>query len=417
MRSAFSADATPDPAWSKTLAADAAAAALLALCVIGASTPAWAQSATDFDRLGASSAEVEGIAASGAREPALIDALTAMSEEYQSEGEYVRAAAAIARALEIARINYGLYSVEQIPLVRQLMENELAMGDDRAVWEGEQLLIELARRNLDDLRAVPILTEAAAKRIAILERHLVGEYPPEIVFGCYYRRKGSAYGSCSSGSLHVASEVLVLEVLGYYDDAIDVLVRNGRGASAERLAVERAALRTVFAFADRIFPPIKYQLGKRYLERIVHYHSERADLLAELEALVQLGDWELLYANHSGARDLYASAYGRLVAEGASRESIDAIFAPELPVVIPASEPNWLDSGAPRSAAFVDVRFEINRYGRGKRIEFLDSSTSVSKAERSRLERMIATGRFRPRTTDGRFEGDSRVLVRHYVDD
>lgn len=392
------------------------AVALLALG--GAAAPAWPQQGTDAPRRAAPSvADIESVAASGARQPELIDALTALTEQFQSAGEYTLAGAAVERALDIARINYGLYSLEQTPLIRQLMDIDLARGAQRAAWDREQQLIQLANRNLDDLEAVPILTEVAAKRIGILERHLVGEYPPEVFFGCYYRRQSHAYTSCTSGSLHVASEMLVLEALGYYDDAVDALIRNGRQGSPERLAIEQAALRTVNGFADQIYPPIKYQLGKLYLERILEFHAEHSSLLSQVEALVQLGDWELLYSNYSQAHDLYSRAYRRLVDEDTPRESIAAIFAPPLPVVIPAWEPGWLESGlAPRSAAFIDVEFEINRYGRAKRVDILDSTTNASRAARSGLDRMIATSRFRPRLTDDGVDRNSRVLLRYYGD-
>jgi hypothetical protein len=224
--------------------------------------PVWSQSAIDPDQPSTPShPEIEAVAPSGERAPELVDALIEVSDQYQNEGQHFLADAAIERALEITRINYGLYSLEQIPLIQRSIDNESARDNPVGVWDREQQLIELADRNPDDPRIVPILTEMAGKRVDILERYLEGEYPPEIVLGCYYRRGNHNYSGCTGGSSRVVSETLFFEALRYYDDAIGTLVRNEAQSSPERLQLEHAALQMIYEFADLIFPPSRYELG------------------------------------------------------------------------------------------------------------------------------------------------------------
>ncbi len=59
-------------------------------------------------------------------------------------------------------------------------------------------------------------------------------------------------------------------------------------------------------------------------------------------AIVAIADWDLLFSNNALAVDGYTLARGMLEQAGANRASITQIFAPELPVVLPAFERNPL---------------------------------------------------------------------------
>jgi len=66
---------------------------------------------------------------------------------------------------------------------------------------------------------------------------------------------------------------------------------------------------------------------------------------------------------------------------------------------------------------YIDVAFEITKYGEGKSIEILDTSTNTTKDARLQIRDLINWSRFRPRMANGAFEDPSRVVVRYYVND
>ena len=110
--------------------------------------------------------------------------------------------------------------------------------------------------------------------------------------------------------------------------------------------------------------------------------------------------------------------YKRFEDVGVEPAWIDDVFSPSLPVVVPAFVPNPLVSiETAGSAGYIDVAFEITKYGEGKSIEMLDTSTNTTDAARMRLRDLIQWSRFRPRMADSAFEDASRVVLRYYVND
>ena len=72
--------------------------------------------------------------------------------------------------------------------------------------------------------------------------------------------------------------------------------------------------------------------------------------------------------------------------------------------MLPAFVPNPLASiETPDSAGYIDVAFEITKYGEGKSVEILDTSTNTTDAARLHLRDVI--------------KDPSRVVVRYYVND
>jgi tetratricopeptide (TPR) repeat protein len=182
---------------------------------------------------------VEAQVVGGAYAKELIDPLTALSFLYAENGNHSLAVAVSEQALQVIRANYGLRTLEQAPLIRQRIRSEEARGNHEEAWRLEQALLDLGRRNLDDVRAAPILHELGDKRLDLLARYVRGERPPQLFFGCYYRpfqaRQGPVQepGSCTSGQKHIAEMSLLLEAQSYYADAINTLRRNELWGSDE----------------------------------------------------------------------------------------------------------------------------------------------------------------------------------------
>jgi hypothetical protein len=145
-------------------------------------------------------------------------------------------------------------------------------------------------------------------------------------------------------------------------------------------------------------------------------------LAVQMNALVDIADWLLRFAagrkETEEAFEFYEVLYKRFGQVGMEPAWIDDVFSPSLPVVLPAFVPNPLASiETSSSAGFIDVAFEITKYGEGKSIEMLDTSTNTTDTARMRLRDRIRWSQFRPRVVDGAFEDVSRVVVRYYVNE
>jgi hypothetical protein len=357
----------------------------------------------------------------GVNSPELIAPLTQLGLILREQEDLNLALAAFERARHLIRVNYGLTSFEEAPLLRQLVQLEQGRGNDAVAWDLEQDLLGLIYR-YPGPRAAPMLKEIADKRADVLRRYSAGEIPPQIMLGCYYAgRHGSDEGSCprsgSSGRVKIA---LLDEARSYYMDTI-AMVLQSEGRDADELPeLYLALVRALYASPNETITGYEGLAILRELHSLAVRTAE--PLAVQMNALVDIADWLLRFAagrkETEEAFEFYEVLYKRFGQVGMEPAWIDDVFSPSLPVVLPAFVPNPLASiETSSSAGFIDVAFEITKYGEGKSIEMLDTSTNTTDTARMRLRDRIRWSQFRPRVVDGAFEDVSRVVVRYYVNE
>jgi len=409
------------------------------------------------------------LAQEGPRSVALLEPLTRLSLQYQEQGDPALALVTIERALDVLRVNNGLHTLDQVPLLMQRIRNEEERHNDAGAWETEQELLTLLRRHLDDLRTVPILREIADRQMRALHEYLEFKNPPELFLGCFYQVWSTADGSgCDSGSRQTVVQGMLAEAQRNYADAIGVLLRHGLYGSAELRELEMDLLHGVYLFRSLyegrneppapMIPPLRgitdvepwrgrvapiralanwneprddaasralettqarlmlsYYRGRQSLRRLYLYDKAStgsAVLLAE--AIAQIADWDLLYSQNGSAVRGYEVAHAMLRDARVPAASIERLFAPTTPVVLPAFERSpFARNETSDVTGHVDVAFEITQYGRARAVEILGSA-NASDAEIDRVVDLISSNRFRPRAMDGQFGAASRVVV-HYA--
>jgi tetratricopeptide (TPR) repeat protein len=235
----------------------------------------------------------------------LIEPLTALSLLYEERGNYELALGLIDETIRIIEVNYGLYTLDEAQLLRQSIRIERARGNTEAAWNEEQELLRVIRRHRYDARTIPMLQEIADGRRAILARYQAGEFPPEIVLGCYYstveydnglpRRTG-----CSSGNRGTLIRALRGEAAGYELQARRLAgwaeapcVRpEWHAIGSERLSKRRAeevhAIDYLFAVMDYTqCTDAKYRLAasaNASAEELLQLASDRTTAVEELAA-------------------------------------------------------------------------------------------------------------------------------------
>jgi hypothetical protein len=406
----------------------------------------------------------EILARGGPYSPDLLGPLTALIELYQENEDDALAAVTIERARQVVRINNGLHTLEQVPYIEQLIRIDRARGNDTAAWDLQQELLALVRRYPEDLRTVSVLREDAERHMDVLASYLRGERPAELYLGCYYNTSApDDYGDCDSGSRGAVVQGMVADAQRSYSEAIAVLLRNELYDSDELRDLELELLRGIDLVRTRTggdqpsglwrsrsaaivelagwdlpylgstastadearqleMRPYRlsdtYNRGRQSLNRLYAYDAAASrPLLSQAIAIVQMADWELLHSNNGDAVNGYRLVLAALQRAGAAEASIDELFSPTVPAMLPAFQPNPLARDETRDATgHIDVAFEITKYGRGRALEILDAKNATRDAK-GRLISLISLSRFRPRPTNGEFVGDSRVVVRYYLYD
>ena len=177
----------------------------------------------------------------GPQSAELIRPLTELAEIYEAEGERAYAAAALEEARHVIRVNYGLYTLEQVPLIEQALENQQALGQVAMVQALEEELYDLANRHPDDLRTVAIHRGIAERKMNLLQRFIADEAPAEI------------YGTSGLFSIERDEVItdLVSEAQIHYADAAAVLLRNGLLSSDELRDLEMQLVNTSELFREK----------------------------------------------------------------------------------------------------------------------------------------------------------------------
>lgn len=464
---------------------------VILLTLVVATPAAFAQS-----RFGADAQRAEAIAArieqeeraNGPNSEGLIAPLSDLALLYQDRGDHDLAIAAIHRVRQVVRANEGLHSLEQIPLLQQLIANEETIGRLEAAWDVEQELLTLAKRHPGDIRTAAVFRETATKRMAMLSEYLAGGFPPQLELGCYYDwpRGSTSKGpiddptsSCVAGNRDDAIRTILSDAQTNYAQAIAVMLRNGLYSSDELQSLELDLVRSIELIQDRsaghqrhgglgaawlerepwrswwdsmlrltewgLPQPVAaraqgeeqpvgepksvdyllwrpstavadYGFGRKSLERLLAYETATSASLQErVVALVRVADWDLLYSYNSRALEQYERAY-ELLEQAGAQASIDELFSPKTPVVLPAFSPNPLASDATQaSTAHIDVAFEVTRYGESRSVRIIDTTTNATNADQTRLVELVQRSRFRPRVTDGEFDRASPVVLRYHL--
>jgi hypothetical protein len=455
-------------------------AAVLLASLLASGTAAAAEPESEYDeRERQLLDQIEAIEARNGRHSAeMLDALRGLILLYREHERHSLSLAALASALQVVRVSQGLYSLDQVPLLFQQIYVEEARGNDPEVWRLEQELLALVRRHPDDLRTVPALHEMADRQMAVLDRVLAGESHPNIALGCFYKLWPNNSGNCTSGSRKTAVQGMLAEAQRNYSAAITTLLRNEHHESDELQELEMKVIRGIYmvrslyedqhsrigkpmplvpsyvgtdsiepwrsrmapivdlagwelpypnmgALDERETPETEtrhvrimdpYHRGRQSLRRLYAYAASSTPL-TQAEIALQIADWDLLYSNNGLAVDRYELVYAMLEEAGVARASIEELFEPPTPVVLPAFEPNPLAADETKPAnGYIDVAFEITRFGKSRGVEIRGENNATQAAKRD-LVGLITQSRFRPRPTGGQFGGTSSVVVRYYLYD
>jgi len=168
-----------------------------------------------------------------------------------------------------------------------------------------------------------------------------------------------------------------------------------------------------------------YRHGREALERRIDYMLGMQDVspLELAQARIDLADWLLLFKKRTAALNLYQEAYNALAATDTPEESINDLFSP----VFPQTIPTFIDYRYSRASlgvpedqplkyhGWIDLRFEINRYGQTQNVEIVGQSDSTTDPVATRLLRHVRNSTsFRPRIGDGILLDQDLVETRYY---
>lgn len=355
--------------------------------------------------------------------PALAERSAELGKALQAEGQYHAALDAYDRSLQISRRHEGLFSRSQAVILQAKIDTLLAMGDTEASDGLQQSLFLMQQQVLAD------------DAVALAEAHLA---TADWNLRYYLKARANPLsGGRTPEQQHALDERLGQAFLQYHK-ALWLLSTSGAdGLYEEKVGIERkiAALTLLvnrqyrqdlpgtltkpgqrsFVQSQRSNNPVLFRHGSSALQRAIDYSVASAGPVGVAARQLELADWYLLLDQHDEARAAYADAMASLREAGIAEDEIATRLESGLPVHDPEAALAALarDKAVEGFDGYIDVSFDLDRYGKASNARVLAGSAQDRQVERDLLQQ-IRDGRFRPGFADGAPVDRKDVTLRYY---
>lgn len=356
---------------------------------------------------------------------ALIETLSGLGNLQQELRNHGAALDSFDRAMHISRINNGLHNQNQIPLVNEIIESNLAVGN----WEQADLYydylfyIQQKSFGITDPRIIPILEDLGnwnMRAFSIGYGDVLGLRlsTAQLVFNAAARLVGAHYGriderfipfnmNLAKSAFQVAMHPALINEM----DRPDIL---GEQDNLRRLLNESGSAL-----------PMGFRKGELALEQVVAFYEEQenVDVSSLAEAKTNLADWYLIFQRRRDAEVLYLEIWNMLGEQENGSELQAKFFG--TPIQIPTYDEtprriNLRGSDRPDRGQLVadygDFSFEVSRWGEVRRVQLVGEETVENAGQLRRVAREMRRIYFRPTLVDGVpvLTEDNRVRVRFW---
>jgi hypothetical protein len=342
----------------------------------------------------------------GAYAEGLSEQLLSLGLTLQRQGRHGEALDVFKRGVHLARINHGLYSAQQLPLLHAEIASHLATGQLSLADERQQYMYRVQLRSLDRGSMAGALMQQASWQFSAYRWGVGGPGFLRLMnmwdlYRLALNDVVSREGETSRDLLPplygmLQAQYLISEYNGE-DQASGFDSGEGYGGSVEYNRFN--------AYRNQ-----SYDRGRAVIQAIYDIGRQpgNGEPLAAAEALVMLGDWYLWHDQRDDGLQAYADALAELAKLDDAKTEVERIFGQ--PVALPDMDGlRPLPQNVEPDAADILLQFGINERGRVIDLDRIDKN-EVDEGFANRLMRTLRKTRFRPR-----FENGEPVTTNHIV--
>lgn len=345
--------------------------------------------------------------------------LISLGLAYKELGENQKALEAFHESLHINRVNQGPDNANQLPILEQIIDINIALSDWEALDENYQLLYWASIRTYEGSN--PRLLNMIYR---IAQWHLnayLKKYDP-IPYKHLLESEKLFHDAVDIIVEHYDPNdphlIVALEGIAIADYHITSHIYNSN--STDEMDEIRASSATMSrknnVSSELVWTPVKYcnRERKKALKRIAAIYAMHPELPVEdrAVALVNLGDSYLIYGWRNNALKNYRLAYQLLADAGTDPDTINKLLRE--PVRIPTITMNYPDNGdntdADKGSPYVRLSFEVTDTGCTRRIKVLEEYNTENFMARKNAKELLQSSMFRPR-----FEGNKAVMAREVI--
>lgn len=357
------------------------------------------------------------------------------------------------RAQSVTRINEGLESLVQVPIMKAMIESHIALNQKSEADKIQENILYLARQAYGErgIEVIPAMLDYGIWHMdAFLERSNILINVSRMNVAQFmndpnnYIQQGNNLRDTPLFNLYTAQQTFL--------KSIDVLIKNQQFSHPRILDLESMLLKSYFLSIHReniLYEPDFYLTRKKtktgsrlntnsielleseeYKQGNASHERSLAYILSNPErtpgmiakAMLEAADWHMLFERKvKGSRDYqavydYFSEYPELEAE------VSELLYPEYPVILPVYLPppnsrEKLDISPDEEVSYFgyfDVSYRIDKYGKARRIKILDEGGEVTRNMEIRLNQYLQKVLFRPLFREGKPYTDE-LTFRYYV--
>ncbi len=243
------------------------------------------------------------------------------------QGLYSEAESLLFEALQLVKINSGVASTRQIPVLALLIESLLPQQDWKTIQQYlayfDWLNSKLYRTNLVDFLNSTETLSSLYLQVAADETNPHSAHYLVAAKSLYWNAV-SAIERAHGGESRQLTPWLYKIVLSHFYQS--TLVKR-RGLTSYSYKTDAPAIVNGWSLSKNESLRKSYNIGAQILRRIRDIESAGGNKQAAAIAWLYLADWETTFANGARALEFYQKANRLFLNSGADQDTVDALFA------------------------------------------------------------------------------------------
>lgn len=372
---------------------------------------------------------------------------------YQELNEPQLAIDAFNEALQLTRINNGLFTEDQLPMVENLVETYLSLGDVPSANINQEYLFYVQQKIYGAAHPVILVELLEYADWNLHAASLSLGYAPNLQ-SLHFRTSSFneslfnqsemiedlltaaafAYSqalimqhdleSDFDGSISPAETRELKDSLSFTENDLDIAETEQKLAYTHFLQyqfdINNVAVNSYGEAPSAYFLDSDIR-GRQALERRYEYlRRAGGSTLDIILALLDVADWYLFFERWTSAEEIYLQVFAMMESNGVN--NIEGLRYPDLPATIPSFLSSAYTRGSNRLspeevleyAGYIDVSFELSRFARPMRIRLLSSSEGTTIATERALLRKLRNTAYRRQIENQTEYSENAYTVRYY---
>lgn len=361
--------------------------------------------------------------------------LLALGQTYLNQQQYDEATKVLAKALHIVRVNDGMESMSQAPVLNLLLASASRAGDWQQLDQGETILLQMYKNNYEanDPTLINVVNRVGRWKLIAYNYNLLKRNRLAVlqegrdIFQSHIDLLSEQYGD-SDPSLIIPLKGLaqVQYVLVNEAAAVPLEEYTGFGEKTVKERICRPVLQpdgrvTMECEEVDAVNPHYYSSQQSAKDTEVKNHMFRVlgslDKITKIYesnpelsdtdhaiALIHIGDWNLINGLPGKAFTAYSTASEILVEGAVDDETVELLLGKprRIPLNLMLEDVQQNDEFVPAEGqAFVKLSFDVLTDGRTKRVKVIEQSDPDNRLARKMAKERIEASMFRPRIENG----------------